>query len=189
MTGRHLLYGQFKIICVSWAWNHSYSIENHNFFNIIVRPTKIIIRAHKNWMHVFLFKMKYFENQKFKNDQLLNFSYFDIIQWEKIKKIPLIFKPKYVITLNILQSLGRLLIILVGLTMTWYSEKIMTSTKWICDIMWKSYKKSSTVSNLLTAESSAPFKNHATYKIKYLSINKRSKIKKIRFFMISMNSK
>ena len=131
MTGRHLLYGQFKIICVSWAWNHSYSIENHNFFNIIVRPTKIIIRAHKNWMHVFLFKMKYFENQKFKNDQLLNFSYFDIIQWEKIKKIPLIFKPKYVITLNILQSLGRLLIILVGLTMTWYSEKMMICTRCI----------------------------------------------------------
>ena len=43
--------------------------------------------------------------------------------------------------------------------------------------MSNSYKKSSTISNLLTAGSSAPFKNHATYKIKYLSINKRTKNK------------
>ena len=89
----------------------------------------------------------------------------------------------WIITLKIriLQSLGRLSIILVGVTMTWYSEKRLSSTRCICGIMSNSYKKSWTVSNLLTAESSAPFKNHATYKIKYLSINKRTKIKKTRF--------
>ena len=48
---------------------------------------------------------------------------------------------------QILQTLRRLFIILVGLTMTWFSEKMLISNKCRRDLMLNLMKKSWTVSN------------------------------------------
>ena len=73
---------------------------------------------------------------------------------------------------KILQTLRRLFIILIGLTMTWFSEKLLISTRCISGLMPNLIKKSWTVSNVCFLEKkdsvptqprpSYPFKNNTS---------------------------
>ena len=54
-------------------------------------------------------------------------SYQIFFRKKKFRKIPLIFDSEKWPYIQILQSLRRLFIILVGLTMTWFSEKMLIS--------------------------------------------------------------
>ena len=67
---------------------------------------------------------------------------------KKIQKFPLVFDAeKKKLKVQILQSLRRLFIILIGLIMTWFNEKVIIFNMCICGLMPNLTKKSWTVSS------------------------------------------
>ena len=98
---------------------HLWEISIYILNSVIIRTTKIMNRADKNWAQ--FWKTKYFKNQSF---QKISFIKVDILvkyssQRKKFRKIRLVFDAeKMTLRVQIMQTLRRLFIILVGLTMT-----------------------------------------------------------------------
>ena len=107
--------------------------------NVIVRPTKIMKRADKKQSAL---KIKVFIYKKV--DLLLKYS----SQKKNQKDLVDLWCRKMTLNVQILQTLRRLFIISVGLTMTWFSEKMLIFNMCRHGLMPNLIKKSWTVSTL-----------------------------------------
>ena len=104
-----------------YLWEISISSLKIDF----VRPTKIMNRADKNWAH--FQKTEYFKNQSFRKISLIKVDLLVKYSSQKKNQKDLVdfCCQKMTLKVQILQTLRRLFIILIGLTMTGFSEKML----------------------------------------------------------------
>ena len=118
---------------------HLWEINIFSLDNVVVRLTKIMNWADKNWAH-------YLENKVLKSQSIQKISLVKVdllVKFSSQKKSSERFRT---LKVRIFQSLRRLFIILVGLTMTWFSEKMLISKIGRHGLMPNLIKKSLTVS-------------------------------------------